>query len=396
MSAYNETTLKKDDAQYIANTYSRNDVILTRAKGSEVFDINDKRYLDFTSGIGVNSLGFCDDKWVAAVYEQLQKLQHISNLYFTQPCVSLAKGLCERTNMQKVFFANSGAEANEGAIKAARKYSSDKYGKNRHTIITLEGSFHGRTLAALKATGQDSFHKHFEPFIEGFVYAPANDYSTMENLVKKGDICAVMIEPIQGEGGVNPLNEDYLKKVHKLCSENDVLLIADEVQTGMGRTGSLLAIEQYGISADIVTLAKGLGGGLPIGAILFSQKTQNTLSAGDHGSTFGANPVVCAGAHEVLSRLTPEFLNEVKTKGEILRAGLVEIDRIKEVNAKGLMVGIVLGEEINARDVLLKCQDKGLLCLTAKTKLRLLPPLTVSEGEIKEALSIIKNVLEEM
>ncbi len=396
MNTYNEQELKRDDAQFIANTYAKNDLVLTKAKGSEVFDINNKRYLDFTSGIGVNSLGFCDEKWVAAVYGQLQNLQHISNLYFTQPCINLAKELCTRTKMEKVFFANSGAEANEGAIKAARKYSSDKYGESRHTIITLEGSFHGRTLAALKATGQEVFHRHFAPFIEGFEYAPPNDYSAMESLVKRGDVCAVMLEVVQGEGGVNPLSEDYVKKVHELCNANDVLLIVDEVQTGIGRTGSLLALEQYGISADIVTLAKGLGGGLPIGAILFSQKTQNTLTTGDHGSTFGANPVVCAGALEVLNRLTPEFLLEVKAKGEQLEQALLKLDSVLEVNAKGLMIGIVFKEGINAKDVLLKCQENGLLCLTAKTKLRLLPPLTVSEGEIEEAIEIIKNTLEGM
>ncbi len=396
MSTYNEKELKREDAQFIANTYVRNDLMLIKAKGSEVFDINNKRYLDFTSGIGVNSLGFCDEKWVAAVYEQLQNIQHISNLYYTKPCIDLAKQLCTRTKMEKVFFANSGAEANEGAIKAARKYSSDKYGDNRYTIITLEGSFHGRTLAALKATGQEVFHRHFAPFIEGFEYAPPNDASAMQSLVKRGDVCAVMLEVVQGEGGVNPLNEDYVKKVYELCNENDVLLIIDEVQTGIGRTGSLLALEQYGISADIVTLAKGLGGGLPIGAILFSQKTQNTLAAGDHGSTFGANPVACAGAIEVLNRLTPEFLDGVKKKGELLAQSLTKLDKVKEVSAKGLMVGILLNEEINAKDVLLKCQEKGLLCLTAKTKLRLLPPLNVSDSEIEEAIEIIKNTLEGM
>ncbi len=398
MSAYDEKQIKIDDKEYIAGTYGRNNVVLTKGKNCEVYDANNKKYLDFTSGIGVNSLGFCDDNWINAVTEQLKLLQHTSNLYYTEPCVTLAKELCTKTGMKNVFFANSGAEANEGAIKAARKYSFDKYGQERYTIVTLDGSFHGRTLAALTATGQDAFHpSHFAPFPSGFAYVKANDFTQMQNYINEDkSVCAIMLEIVQGEGGVVLIEEEYLKNIENLCKENDILLIVDEVQTGIGRTGTLLAIEQYGIKADIITLAKGLGGGLPIGAILFGEKTQKTFGASDHGSTFGANPVVCAGANEVLKRLTPQFLQEVKQKGELLKSKLEKIDKIKEVNAKGLMFGIVLNDDITAKDVLLKCEEKGLLCLTAKTKLRLLPPLTVSENDINEAVKIIENVLEEM
>ncbi len=397
MSVINHSITMKEDQAFIANTYARNELVLTRGKGSWVNDENGNRYLDFTSGIGVNSLGFCDDEWVKAVYEQLQKLQHISNLYYTEPGVRLAKALCQRTNMKKAFFANSGAEANEGAIKAARKYSSDQYGKNRYKIITLEGSFHGRTLTALTATGQADFHKHFAPFVEGFVCLPSNDFVAMQNYIdQNNDVCAIMIEVIQGEGGVVPLDKDYVKNIADLCKEKDILLIVDEVQTGIGRTGSILALEDYGITADLVTLAKGIGSGLPIGVVLFGEKTKNTFGYSDHGSTFGANPVVCAGGLEVMRRLTPEFLAEVKQKGETINSALAELPQVKNIFVKGLMVGIELIEGLEAKNVLAKCQQKGLLCLTAKTKLRLLPPLTVTQDEIEEAVRIIKNVLEEM
>ncbi len=393
----NKSTTMLDDKQYIANTYARNELCFTNAKGSEIFDEYGKSYLDFTSGIGVNSLGFCDENWVNAVYEQLQKLQHISNLYYTKPCVELAKMLCERTGMEKVFFSNSGAEANEGAIKAARKYSSDKYGENRYKILTLEGSFHGRTLAALSATGQDVFHKHFSPFVEGFAYLPPNDFSAMQNYINENnDVCAIMLEAVLGEGGVIPLQESYVKNIAALCKEKDILLIFDEVQTGIGRTGEILAHTHFGVKADIVTLAKGLGGGLPIGAILFAQKTQHTFGYSDHGSTFGANPVACAGAIEVMKRLTPEYLNEIIQKGNLFENKLKVLKNVKSVYVKGLMVGIELSENIAVKDVLLKCQEKGLLCLSAKTKLRLLPPLTITNEEIEKGVLIIKNVLEEM
>ncbi len=386
--------LKKHDAQFIANTYARNDLALVNSKGCTAYDENGKEYLDFTSGIGVNSLGFCDANWVQAVCEQANKLQHISNLYYTQPCVQLAKTLCERTGMKKVFFANSGAEANECAVKLARKYSSEKYKEARHTIVTLKNSFHGRTIAMLKATGQDSFHKHFMPFPDGFVYADAHDFEDFLSVAQgAGGVCAVMLETVQGEGGVIPLTDDYLKKVAAWCKENDALLIVDEVQTGIGRTGYTLSCEHYGIMPDIVTLAKGLGGGLPIGAALMGEKVQDVFVPGDHGSTYGANPVACAGANAVMQTITDEFLQDVRAKGRYLKEEILKLPHVKSAEGLGLMLGITLEENIQAKQVLDGCMQNGLLCLTAKTKLRLLPPLTVSKEEIDKAVYIINKVL---
>lgn len=401
--------LKELDAQYVAYTYARNDIALAVGGGCTVQDTDGKRYLDMTSGIGVNSLGFCDPAWVEAVCAQVRTLQHTSNLFYTQPCAQLAQALCEKAGFACVFFANSGAEANEGAVKTARKYARDLYGvvgdtgglevaanrAKRYKIITLENSFHGRTIAMLKATGQDSFHQNFGPFPEGFIYVPANDFAA---LVQAADetVCAVMLEPVQGEGGVIPLNADYAKQVAALCAEKGILLIADEVQTGMGRTGTLLACEQLGMKPDIVTLAKGLGGGLPIGAVLFGERVKAVLAPGDHGSTYGGNPVACAGANAVVERLTPEFLAQVAHKGELLRSGLAALPHVKSVDGMGLMLGAAFADGIEAKEVVKRAMAQGLLCLTAKTKLRLLPPLIIAEEEITAALQILRSVLEEL
>ncbi|KAL1110013.1 hypothetical protein AAG570_014187 [Ranatra chinensis] len=368
---------------------------LVSGKGCVATDADGKKYLDFASGIGVNSLGWCDEKWSAAVARQASTLQHVSNYYCTEPGTLLAQKLCLMSGMDKVFFGNSGAEANEGAIKAARKYSSLKYGGGRNTILTLENSFHGRTLAALKATGQPNFHQHFGPFPEGFKYAPANDIDIFKQSLTK-DVCAVMLEVIQGEGGVNVLESAYLNQVREICTENDVLLIADEVQTGVGRTGYFLACEISGIKPDILTLAKGLGGGLPMGAVLLAENCSHALTAGDHGSTFGANPVCCAGALAVLDRLTPDFLINLREKGKSLAEKASTLPGVCDVSGEGLMIGLSLKKPLEASEVLKNAMDNGLLCLTAKDKLRLLPPLVISEQEIEKGLEILRKTLLDM
>lgn len=385
--------LKLDDKQYVANTYGRFDLVLTSGKGCEVIDSDGKTYLDFTSGIGVNSIGYCDESWTQAVSNQAKTLAHTSNLYYTEPCVKLAKTLCQKTGMKKVFFANSGAEANEGAIKTVRKYSFDKYGEGRSKIITLVNSFHGRTMATLTATGQDSFHNYFFPFVGDFDYAVANDMSSVKE--KCDDtVCAIMIEMVQGEGGVIALDKDFVKQLEAFCHEKDIMLVVDEVQTGMGRTGTLLAYMQFDISPDVVTLAKGLGGGLPIGAVMFADSTQNTLTAGMHGSTFGANPIVCAGANAVLEKLSDEFIQAVSVKSQKLVNGLLKLKKVKTVDGLGLMLGIELEGDLEAKDVVAAAMSKGLLVLTAKHKVRLLPPLVVSEDEIDKALEIFAQILD--
>ncbi len=389
--------LKKDDKKYVSNTYARNDVLFINSNGNYIYDENGKEYLDFTSGIGVNSLGFCNKEWVNAVCQQAGKLQHISNLYYTAPCIELAKKLCEKTKAKCVFFSNSGAESNEGAIKIARKYSKEKYGENRNKIITLKNSFHGRTLATLKATGQDTFHVNYGPFPEGFLYTNANSIEDFKNLtLNETGFCAVMIEMVQGEGGVISLNKEYVTYVANWCKENDVLLIVDEVQTGVGRTGTFLCVEQYNIAPDIVTLAKGLGGGLPIGAILFYEKVENTFTFGDHGSTYGGNPITCAGANVVIDTIDSDFLKKVIVNGEKLKKEIEKLHQVDSVDGLGLMLGISFKNNIESKDVLKMCMEKGLLCLTAKEKLRLLPPLTINEKEIKIAVDIIKETLEQL
>ncbi len=386
-------TLKEKDKKYIANTYARFDVEIAYGRGSELFGIDGKRYIDMGSGIGVTSFGIADSEWTDAVTAQLLKVQHTSNLYYTQPCVELAELLCEKSGMKKVFFANSGAEANECAIKAARKYACGKKGKDVYKIITLVNSFHGRTVTTLAATGQEVFHKDFQPLTDGFLYAPANDIGAIKRLVSENGVAAIMFECIQGEGGVNPLDTEYLKAVSLLARENDILLIADEVQTGNGRTGEMYAYMHYGITPDIVTTAKGLGGGLPIGVCMFGERTENVLSYGEHGSTYGGNPVACAGAISVISRLDRECLDGVKRKSELVFKTLSGAKGIESICGMGLMIGIKT--EKSAKEVVAKCMERGVLCLTAKDKVRLLPALNISDGLLAEALEVIKSACAE-
>lgn len=380
--------IKQADKNYITDTYARYDLALDSGKGALLYG-EGREFVDFGGGIAVNVFGAGDMKWVKAVNAQAKRLAHTSNLYFTQPSVELAALLCEKTGFRKVFFSNSGAEANECAIKAARKYSFDKYGKDRYEIITLKNSFHGRTMATLTATGQESFHNYFFPFLEGFVYAEA-DISDISNKIS-GRTAAVIIELVQGEGGVLPLNKSFVKALSELCAERDILLVVDEVQTGAGRTGTLYAYMQYGITPDILTTAKGLGGGLPIGATLFSEKTEKVLTPGTHGSTFGANLVASAGALSVMKRLDDKLLNSVKRKGEYLKKALLKLDKVKSVSGLGLMLGIEI--EGDAKQALKSAMDKGLLLLTAKDRLRLLPPLNISYKLINRGLNILKEVL---
>lgn len=379
------------DQQYVCHSYGRFPVAVKNGKNAVCHDFDGKRYIDFTSGIGVNSLGFCDSGWIKAVTEQLGRLQHISNLYYTEPCGQLAKMLCERTGLKKVFFANGGAEANEGAIKAARKYSFDRYGKGRDKILTLVNSFHGRTVTTLSATGQDVFHNYFFPFTEGFEHIPAGDFEALKS--HSEGACALMVELIQGEGGVIPVEPEYVKKAAEFCRENDILLIVDEVQTGIGRTGSLFCFEQYGIEPDIVTAAKGIGGGLPLAAVLFGKKTENVFNPGDHATTFGGNPAICAGGVEIVNRLDKDFLNEVKKKGDYIRERVIKMPHVTGTSGMGLMIGIALEEGYKPADVVKSGISEGVLLLTAKTKVRLLPPLTITYEEIDEGLAALERAL---
>ena len=382
------------DGDYILHTYGRSQVVLAEGKGMTARDADGKEYLDFTSGIGVNSLGYCHPAWVKAVADQAATLQHTSNLYYTAPCGKLAKKLCKRTGMSKVFFGNSGAEANECAIKLARKYSFDKYGKGRHTIVTLVNSFHGRTLATLSATGQDVFHNYFFPFVEGFVNVPGNDIDALRKLIAEDKtICAVMFEFVQGEGGVNPLDKAFVDEIFKLCGENDILTVADEVQTGVGRTGAILTSMRYGVKPDITTLAKGIAGGVPMGACLADEKCAGVLVKGTHGSTFGGNPLACAGGNVVLDTVSSEgFCDEVIAKGEYFRKKLAEIPEVEGVDGMGLMLGVRLKTK-KAADILSAAAENGLLILTAKEKLRFLPPLTITYEEIDKGMEILKKLL---
>ena len=382
---------KELDNQYVAHAYGRFDVALTKGQGSTLYDEDGKRYIDFGSGIGVTAFGINDPVWTKAVEEQLHRVQHTSNLYYTAPCAKLAQLLCEKSGMKKVFFGNSGAEANEGAIKFARKYSFDKYGAGRSTIITLVNSFHGRTITTLAATGQDSFHTVFDPFTPGFKYCPANDIEALQ-AAATDDVCAVLFECVQGEGGVNNLSQTFVSAIAKLAKEKDILIAVDEVQTGNGRTGTYFAYQQYGITPDIVTTAKGLGGGLPIGAVLFGEKLQDTMTPGSHGSTFGGNPVVAAGACSIVERIDADFLSEVQRKSEKIRTALAKVKSVKSISGMGLMLGIETDKP--AGEVAKACLANGLLILTAKTKLRLLPALNISDAELDEGLEILKGVLE--
>lgn len=382
--------IKEKDKKYIANTYNRFPIEIVSGKGSLVFDENGKRYIDMGSGIGVTSFGIADSEWIGAVSEQLSKVQHMSNLYYTEPCVKLAELLCEATGFKKVFFGNSGAESNECAIKVARKYAAEKKGSDCYKIITLVNSFHGRTITTLAATGQEVFHKDFLPLTEGFLHTPANDFDSLKKLALENNAAAIMVECVQGEGGVIPLDKEFLTKVSAFAAENDILLIVDEVQTGNGRTGELYAYMNYGIMPDIITTAKGLGGGLPLGAALLGEKVEGVLGFGDHGSTYGGNPIACAGALSVISRIDKAFLASVKEKSRLVFETLSNAKGVESVSGMGLMIGIKTERPV--KEVVAECNARGVLCLTAKDKLRLLPALNIDTGLLKEALEIIKQV----
>ena len=387
-------SITSNDKQFVVNTYARFPIELVSGKGAILKDSNGKEYIDLGSGIAVNIFGVADDEWQKAVTHQLSVLPHTSNLYYSEPCSTLAELLCERTGMKKVFFSNSGAEANECAIKVARKYAFDKYGDESHsTIITLKNSFHGRTIATLKATGQDVFHTDFGPFPEGFVYAEANNFDDVKKFVDTDKCIAVMMELVQGEGGVCKLDENFVKSVAKLVKEKDMLLIIDEVQTGNGRTGELYAYMHYGIQPDIVTTAKGLGGGLPIGATMLGENVENVLTYGSHGSTFGGNPVSCAGACNIIKRIDDKLLNEVKEKSAYIFSELEGAKGVKSVSGLGLMIGVET--EKPAKEVANACIEKGVLVLTAKTKVRLLPSLNIDWDDLKKAIRILKEVIAE-
>ena len=381
---------KELDSKYIANTYARFPIVLERGKGSLVWDSEGREYIDMGSGIAVNAFGLADGQWMAAVTEQLGRLQHSSNLYYTVPDALLAEQLCERTGMKKVFFGNSGAEANECAIKCARKYAADKYGADkRYKIVTLVNSFHGRTVTTLAATGQDEYHQDFQPLTPGFLYAPANDCEALKALVEGDDaIAAIMFELVQGEGGVLPLTQEFVQCIADICRAKDILMVCDEVQTGNGRTGTLYAWMQYGIVPDIMTTAKGLGGGLPIGACLMGEKCENTLTPGSHGSTFGGNPAVCAGALNILSRIDDSLLADVKAKSEYIVNALTGAKGVESVAGLGLMLGIKTVKPLN--DVVTACRENGVLVLTAHGKLRLLPALNIPMGLVEKAVAVIK------
>lgn len=383
------STLQKKDQTYIAHTYRRFPVEIVSGKGSEVYDGNGKRYIDMGSGIGVTAFGIADDTWRAAVEAQLSRVQHMSNLYYTEPCAELAEMLCERTGLKRVFFGNSGAEANECAIKVARKYAADKKGGEYVTVVTLQNSFHGRTLTTLAATGQDHYHELYQPLTPGFVHVPAGDVNALKDYLAKHKVAGIMIECIQGEGGVNVLDADYVRAVATLAEEQDIVLIVDEVQTGNGRTGALYSYMNYGIKPDVVTTAKGLGGGLPLGAALLGEKVQDVFGYGDHGSTFGGNPVCCAGAISVLGRIDDALLAEVRRKGALAFDMLRGAEGVTDVSGMGLMIGVKTVRP--AAEIVAECNEAGVLCLTAKEKIRLLPALNISDSLLVEALEIIKK-----
>lgn len=385
------TTIEKFDDN-VMHTYGRFGVVLDKGEQRSCIDENGKSYIDFGSGIGTNSLGFCDKEWADAVCSQVRSIQHTSNYYYTKVQADFAEKICSVTGYSKVFFGNSGAEANECAIKLARKYSFDKYGEGRHNIITLVNSFHGRTLCTLSATGQDSFHNYFFPFVEGFVNTKANDIDDLKSKLDD-DVCAVMLEFVQGEGGVIALDKEYVQQVADICREKDILLIADEVQTGVGRTGKFLASEHYGVKPNITTLAKGLAGGVPVGACLADEKCSDVLTKGTHGSTFGGNPLACAGGRVVIEKITADgFLGEVTAKGQYFKEKLEKIDEVKAVSGLGMMIGITLKSK-KAADIVAEAIEKGLLLLTAKEKVRLLPPLNITYDEIDKGLEIFEKIL---
>ncbi len=376
------------DSTYVANTYARFPVEIVSGKGSRVYDADGKEYIDLATGIAVNTLGTADEGWIAAVTEQLSRVQHSSNLYYTSPCANLAEQLCLRTGMKKVFFSNSGAEANECAIKAARKYAAEHKGPDCHTIITLENSFHGRTLTTLAATGQESFHKLFTPLTPGFLSVPANDLYTLAAAVSSTPVAAILFETVQGEGGVLPLEPEFVAGMMRLARERDILLISDEVQTGNGRTGALYGYMNFDLVPDIVTTAKGLGGGLPLGATLLGERVADIFSPGDNGSTFGGNPVACAGALHILSRLDDELLSGVRERSRMIFDSLTGAPGVLGVSGMGLMIGVETEKPV--ADVIAACREAGVLVIRAKNKLRLLPPLNIPKELLQQALSIIR------
>ena len=382
------------DKAYVAGTYKRFPVEIVSGKGSHAVDSNGKTYVDMGSGIGVTAFGYGDEAWKAAVIEQLDKVQHTSNLYYTEPCAKLAKLLCEKTGMKKVFFSNSGAEANECAIKAARKYSAEKKGADCYTIVTLQNSFHGRTLTTLAATGQDHFHELYQPLTPGFVHVPANDIQALKDCVAKVKVAGILMEVVQGEGGVLPLTAEYLAAANKLAHEQDIPLMMDEVQIGNGRSGKLYGYMNFDVQPDIVSTAKGLGGGLPIGACLLGEKVQNVLGFGDHGSTYGGNPVCCAGGVSIIGRLTDDFLTEVQKKSAYVFETLTGAPGIESVTGLGLMIGVK--PVAPAAEVVKACMERGVLCLTAKNKVRLLPALNIPMEDLKFAVETIRTVAAEL
>lgn len=380
-------TIKQTDEQYVANTYGRFPVEIISGKGSLMVDTEGKEYIDMGSGIAVTSFGIADEEWQKAVTEQLGKVQHTSNLYYTAPCAMLAEQLCLRTGMKKVFFGNSGAEANECAIKVARKWAAENKGSEYYTIVSLNNSFHGRTLSTLAMTGQDHFHELFQPLTPGFLSVPANDMAAMKQVCETQKVAAVIVECVQGEGGVLPLCRQYAQELNAYLQEKNILLIVDEVQTGNGRTGSLYAYTQFGLQPDVVTTAKGLAGGLPLGACMMSEKVQYVLGKGDHGSTFGGNPVCCAGALSILARIDDKLMQEVKEKSEYIISALRGQPGIESVSGLGLMLGIKTTRPVG--EVLAACREQGLLCLTAKDKVRLLPALNIPMELVKKAVDIL-------
>ncbi len=385
--------IKELDNKYVANTYARFPIALVGGRGSLVYDEDGREYIDLGTGIAVNTFGISDGEWAAAVTEQLSKIQHTSNLYYSEPCARLAEMLCMRTGMKKVFFSNSGAEANECAIKAARKWGEMQKGAEYTTIVTLTDSFHGRTLATLAATGQDVFHKDFLPLPGGFAYATANDSESLEATVKANKCCAIMFECVQGEGGVKPLTPEFVEAIKTVARENDLLIICDEVQTGNGRCGALYAYMNYGLTPDIFSTAKGLGGGLPIGAAVLGERVENVLGAGMHGSTFGGNPISCAGACSILERIDEKMLSEVKEKSEYIFKTLSGAEGVKSVSGMGLMIGIETQGDASA--IIAECRERGVLVIKAKNKVRLLPALNIDKELLVKAINVLKEVIAE-
>lgn len=382
-------SLQETDKKYIANTYNRFPVSIVSGKGSVVKDENGKEYIDLGSGIGVTSFGIADDVWQKAIAEQIGKVQHMSNLYYTEPCTRLAEMLCEKTGMKKVFFSNSGAEANECAIKLARKYAFDKYGNDRFTIVTLKNSFHGRTLTTLSATGQEHYHELFNPLTPGFTSVDSGDLDALKKIHAETPVAGVLIECVQGEGGVLPIDADFIKSLNAWCNENDVLFMVDEVQTGNGRTGEFYAYMNYGVTPDVVSTAKGLAGGLPLGATLIGEKAQSVLGFGDHGSTFGGNPVCCAAAVSIVKRIDSNLLADVKEKSKAVFEALNGAKGVESISGMGLMIGIKPVRP--AAEIVKEVMEKGVLCLTAKDKVRLLPALNIPKETLLEAVEIIKT-----